>query len=66
MNRIQELELTIQLLIDKWPVSYDFNEEAFMQVQEIAHQVLTGQPCKCSDLPFPHRRERRCFEVYAR
>ncbi len=67
MNRLEELELTVQMLVDQIVSS---TEEAIQSDGElvskgqIAESILANQPCNCAELHFPHKRTRACFRRY--
>lgn len=69
MTRIEELELTVQMLIDSTERTVTFQGEAtacevLEARRETAESILTGQPCNCAEYPFPHKRSRACFRRY--
>ena len=68
MNRIEELELTVQMLIDS--INHDTPEEFKLDYDEakvtLAESILASRPCSCAELPFPHKRSRACFLRYSR
>ena len=66
MNRQEELELTVQMLIDQIRARTDTEDELGnnLSTTETAESVLAGQPCNCVEYPFPHKRSRACFRRY--
>ena len=66
MNRQEELELTVQMLIDQIRARADIEDEPGDNLYrtETAESILAGQPCNCAEYPFPHKRSRACFRRY--